>query len=59
MEAPWMLKRRCRNPGGGFGRLMKGMLATVIPARIAMVIPARIATVIVAMSQSAKELLQR
>ena len=54
-----MLKRRCRNPGGGFRRLMQGMLATVIPARIAMVIPARIATVIPAMSQSTKELLQR
>jgi len=31
MEAPWMLERRCRNPGGSFGRLMKGVLAMVIP----------------------------
>ena len=51
MEALWMLERRCRNPGGGFGRLMKSVLAMTIAARIAMAIEAR--------SQSTQELLQR
>ena len=36
-----MLERRCRNPGGGFRRLMKSVLATTIAARTAMAIEAR------------------
>jgi len=34
MEAPWMHERRCRNLGGGLGRLTQGMrLVTVRAAR--------------------------
>jgi len=34
-EAPWIHERRCRNLGGGFRRLMQGVLAMVVGERSA------------------------